>query len=402
MISRIARPTRASRFLSVLLVASLFLGALAPTVEARRPVAQDGIGHKLAQKLFAGFEKVVRETVERANRAKDLSLEIESLFSDGADRVFLDVVGKARLSFKKAPSWLHKKMVDGKGYHLATNGSIAVDFMVRDVRAVEERVYEVDFELDVVLLLHPFLGEMARIGASTLGLLTLDLIAGRMIEFLENADTAHLGEALASGIHEAAGLVAKDTGEEVYEIAKGFDGVQEVLKKGISPMGVLYSIGIAIVKGVAGAGVKLAGLTLGGAVGATLFPAGGAAIGTIVATAAVVLVGRVVVKKITSSVPAKWRLWRIKRAYQTGNLQNKTHHEQKVLARIEMEAEREHYETLDLFVAALEVEKAREDGLDPFRDLIHGILQKLQFYVLQEGDWNASRKYYQLKAVLED
>lgn len=402
MMSFPGRHRAAFRLLSAFLVVCLTVGWLAPClVQARAPVDQDGIGHALSERIFKGFEKVARAAIARADKAEHLDLEVKSLFKDSWDRVFLDVEGRARVNLARLPEAARKKILGAKGYHLASNGCIAVDFMLRDVKTPAPDQAELSFEFDVVLLLHPFLRELTKSAISTLGVLTIDLVAGRVIECLDKLDTENLGEAVAAGVKVATSTVMKDAGEQTYEFVHQFQGVAKVLEQGISPMGIAYSVGLAALKGAARSGMKYTGLTLGGAVGAALVPGTGAAIGTVIGAIAFVLIGQVVIGYVTTDVPAKYRMWRLRKAHERGDLEGKTAIESKLLDSIGEEAERQKYETFDLVVGALTGLKEKGQDLTPYQGLVKGVLEKLQFYVLQEQDWNASRKYYQLKQIVD-
>jgi hypothetical protein len=403
MMSFPGRHRAAFRLLSAFLVVSLTVGWLAPClVQARTPVNPNGIGHELSERIFKGFERVSRAVIARADRADNLDLTLKSLFKDSWDRVFLNVEGRARVNLARLPETARKKLLGAKGYHLASNGCIAVDFMLRDVKTVAADEAELLFEFDVVLLLHPFLRELTKSAVSTLGVLTMDLVAGRVIECLEKLDTENLGEAVAAGVKVATSTVMKDAGEQTYEHVHQFQGVSKVLEQGVSPMSIAYSVGLATLKGAARSGMKYTGLTLGGAVGAALVPGTGAAIGTVIGAIAFVLIGQVVIGYVTTDVPAKYRMWRIRRAHERGDLEGKAAVVGKLLETIGEEAERQKYETFDLVVGALTGLKQKGQDLAPYQELVKGVLEKLQFYVLQEQDWNASRKYYQLKQVLGD
>ncbi|MBI4870615.1 MAG: hypothetical protein HY814_03515 [Candidatus Riflebacteria bacterium] len=393
------RPAR--RLLAAFLIVALASTWAAPAVLAAQPASQTGLTHALSGKLYQAFEKAARAVVARADRAENLDAEVRSLFRDRADRVFLDVGGKARIDLDRAPAFVREKLLKAKGYHLETNGCIAIDFMLSDVRQAAGQKCEVDFEMDVVLLLHPFLGQISRTAASTLGVLTLDLVAGRLIDCLEKLDVENLGTALAAGVKHATSSMAQQAGEETYELSQQFKGVSEVLRNGVSPLGICYCVGLAIVKGAAKSGLKYAGLTLGGAVGAALVPGIGAAIGTVIGSLAFVLIGQVVVNYVTADVPTKFRMWRIAKAHGKGDVELRDRIADKLVGLVVDESERQQFGTFDLIVGALQARKAQGESLEPFAGLVKEIQSRLQFLVLQQEDWNASRKYYQLKQVVD-
>lgn len=383
-----------ARALRLLPVGLVLLAALFAPVLADEP-SRETVTTQITQRLHRALDGALRKAVDRANKGDRLKLELKMSFVDESDRVFMNLGGVARFDLSRAPAAVQKKVRNAGGTVVYTNGSVAIDFCIRRVDEKAPGSFDLVFDSDIVILAQPFLRELTRFGVATLGVLSIHVVAGKVIEFFEGLDSVRLGEALAAGTKDVTKVLTGETAAGAYERTEYIGGLKFAFASGDVTVGrIAWCFGACILRSAAVAGFKFGGLTAGAAIGAALFPATGAAIGATIGGAATVILGAIVIQKATLDVPLRYRLWRIQRAREKGDEEKAEPFEEAIAAAVQKELAAQRFDTLDLLISSFEKRKPEELGA--YQPLIKHLRDKLAFAILQKDDWSAARKWYQL------
>jgi hypothetical protein len=255
--------------LAALILATAFGPALAdppgdlPTAQATPP----------AGRLLSGIRRAVSAIVAAANRGDTMHLEVRALFEDDQHRIFLDIEGET--VFPVPTGLARRRVLAGRGFHIATNGCVGIDFSVQHAREIAGGRVSVGFRLDVTLLSRQLFETVTRWCGGAAGWVGAGVVGAHLVRFVDGLNVEHLAHALTASVKRLGNLLGGESVEQT----------QRALTPGESaptPGQVVLMFGRLILDSGIRAGMKLSGLTLGAAVGAALWPAGGAAVGAAV------------------------------------------------------------------------------------------------------------------------
>lgn len=394
--------------LFMLLAFSLGLFGTSP-VHAARPESIDAafdqvseINEKTIKKVHSGFTRVIGGLVERLNRRDGFDLQLRSNFADTHGRVFCHLVGKVILHVPLCSEKKASELDEAAGYRLTTDGPLSVDFAIIKSERVGERRWALDIDFSLVVIVKDFLRQLVRNGASFLGTVTLSLCAGRVIEMLQNLDLELVGEGMAKGLNGVAGLLAGNSAGQAYETIANFEGKAflESLKKNFSHRSVMYAFAAGLVAVGIHSGLAVVGTTLGATLGTMVCPGIGTSLGAALGAVIFGLIGNVVVNFVTSTMPFKYTLWRIRRYHAWGWEERHGEVCEHLIDTIRLEIETDRYQKLNMLIKRLEGEHAEGRDLAPYQSLIQRILDLLRYSMLADQNWHGARKYYQMLAAI--
>lgn len=367
--------------------------------------------------LYHTFQKSLATLVHWAEQSECMSAELKSGFMDKHNRCFFLVSGKIQLKPERVGHRTHSVFEKLHGYWLTTNGPIAIDLSfpgrIEDENGV---LVGLEFELDLVVIA-PQVVDMLTRSAINAGLSGAGFFLGRyLIPFLQNLEINIVGKALARTVDDAVLLGAGDVGQEV--LSRLGDGDLASRKRRASRLARLIATGLTagallnyfwevILNTAATLGLRAIEGTIGAILGSFLFPGGGAIIGGILGAVALPLLGDVVISTITIDIPLWWRLKKLlkyrRKAAREGTMDTDLDEaiaavETKLLDRVKECVETDSYAFFDALVAKLGKMDPEEKAV--LREFLASVKDHLMWAVLQEENWNAARKYYQLLHAL--
>ncbi|HNV71124.1 MAG TPA: hypothetical protein PKO06_15585, partial [Candidatus Ozemobacteraceae bacterium] len=180
--------------------------------------------------------------------------------------------------------------------------------------------------------------------------------------------------------------------------------VQEALKDG----SVTTYFVLTLLKNSVSSIASIGGASLGGMVGGLLVPGPGAIVGAYLGGKISSTMAKTVVYKLSVDIPIKLCLRKIvkhgRELRQQPRSESSTRGMEKVhrfvTNRVKHEVDREEYKTLDHILAGMNEQNA-EDRIY-FVPLLKSFQEMLRFKVIEERDWYASKKFYQLKQRVTD
>lgn len=383
----------------------LFLTAAPALVRAGEIEAQrakldalvEKVERKTAEKIFQGLDKVVRSTVEFANKSDRINLKTKMAFLDEGNRIFFDVQGLVRV---KVPGerWLRKinEVMESHGtYLLASNGDVAVDMAATPLN-IKDREVSFAVQLDLIIQLDDLARTLGESALGYLGALTAGKISHCFLEALDKWDHRIVGKAVGEGVAQLSKLLG-DGDEEPFadqpEIASF--GLQEV-----SGAGLLRHFAVAIAHAGVEAGSRLGARTLGAAVAAVLFPTGGAFIPIFLATSAAAWFGHWMVETLIVKLPVLHKFKKLEKLYQQRRMQELERYQEGVVQRLQEEMDRPRerwvfFELMKNFLAEKMTASKGNYDLTPYQPLIERVRDILQYRTINNKDYYAARMYYQ-------
>lgn len=411
----------------LLLLLLLPLHGLAESVDGSSPPIhgveepdEKNLANRASRVVYHTIQKSLAGIVGWAERSETLSAELKSGFMDRHNRCFFLVSGKVQLKPERVGPRTATIFEKLHGYWLATNGPIALDLSFPErIEDDKGQLVGVSFELDLVVIA-PQVVDMLTRSAINAGLSGAGFFLGRyLIPFLQNLDINIVGKALARTVDDAVLLSAGDVGQEV--ISRLGDGDLASRKRRASRLARLIGAGITagallnyfwevILNTAATLGLRAIEGTIGAVLGSFLFPGGGAIVGAILGAVALPLLGDVVISTITIDIPIWWRLKKLlkyrRKAAEAGTPDpgldaSIAAVEEKLIGRVKECIETDSYSFFDAL--AVKLGKMDADERAVLGDFVATIKHTLQWAVLQNDNWNAARKYYQLlRAIGED
>ena len=393
--------------------------ALAAAEAAPNHVAE-GVSDKLAAKLYKGLRRVLEKTIARANKSSRIQLKLNFSFMDDRERMLFDVSGLVRVRIKNDDrrEYFAKMAEKEETKVLSTNGPFSIDAAVSPV-SVEGDEVVFGVHLDLTILTKRLFQELVRSGAQVIGVVSLNLLAGKLVEALAGFSTETAGKAIEMGVENLSALVGGEAGAITYATFQDEEhkGWRQKLKATLTPGGLVKHFAMAVIFAAVTGGMRFVGMSVGAAVGTALLPTGGSVIGVIAATSALVWFGNFVVQTVGVKWPVLWRLAKIGRLYRkavdsTGDRQDRLvrkykEYTKKVLRKVteEIEGGYKRWSFLELTIRYFRRRVRSEgplannlEGFDvvPYQPLLDGISQRLQFLLKGEEDWYAGRMYFQL------
>jgi hypothetical protein len=251
------------------------------------------------------------------------------------------------------------------------------------------------------------------------GTITIGTSVAKASSFLDSVDTENLALALGNGLKRlwalAAGKIAIDTYREFDET--GNVHFKKLLTKTFTLRSFIYHFGAFIIQAGITSGKSLTKLSIGAAIGTSLAGQAGAFIGAVLATTAISIIGSIIVKKLTISMPMTYRLNKIRKLrdkidicsennsndsdiYVNSLIDEIEETELTALGFLKDEIAMDRYTAFNVFIEKMK--EAKEDGtLHYYEELILKAKNELQISAVHDSNWNASRYYYQLLKAID-
>ena len=309
-----------------------------------------------------------------------------------------------------------QKFEDSVGKCLSTNGTLGIDFAVHSFDEVDEGAYRLTFRADIVMPLkelfrHMFIGALDLFGAMTIGASVL-----KASTFLDSVDTENLAWAIGEGLKTlwalGAGKIAMDSYREFDET--GIVHFKKLLTTTFTLKSFIYHFGAFILRAGVKTGKSLAGLSLGAAIGTSMAGQIGAFIGAVLATTAITIVGAIIVKKLTITLPMIYRMRKIQKLQDKIDIYSETSSGTEASALIDELEETEiatikflkdeiamdRYSAFNVFIKKMK--EAKDNGeLHYYDELLLKARHQLSISAVHDENWNAARYYYQLLQAID-
>ncbi len=351
----------------------------------------------VAQKKIRLLEKVL-------NDRQHLDFEIPIMFYDRQlRRLFLEYRGVVRFTGK----WPTK--IKSEDLYCTSDGTFAWDCSLTDMKVTRESV-TFNVHGDLVISLDKLLFELASELTQAATTVAWYQGADQLLEFLQRLDC----DILARSVHKTISSFSRESASVL--VGELFDNssrptnpefkrrVKEALQDGSVTTYLVLTIMKSSISSLAGIG----GAGLGGVVGNLLVPGPGAIVGAYLGGKISSTLAKTVVYKLSVDLPVKFCLYKIvkhgrelqkyPRSEAAGRGMERIH--RFVTNRVKHEVDREEYKALDHILAGMNDHPAEERFF--FVPLLKSFQEMLRFKVIEEHDWYASKKYYQLKQRVSD
>ncbi len=358
---------------------------------------------KMLVTLADKVEHLLQQVCTRLSAEEGNDVKVSSFFVDKDERIFAQIDGEVTLSFPIQKERWQKKLKEAAGSWISTNGSLATDISIKNVKQLDDESCLVSFSLDAVIQSKQVVKKLISTCTSIIGSASVGVVLSKLVAYVGSIDGKVVGKAIGAGFKKLWALGSGKTAATAYASLDqgGHNKVKAFLLKEVSVKSVLYHFGVFILKAVTKTGSIIARTSFGTAIATALSSQAAVAIGSAIAMAATYLIGKIVVKKLTKNLPLWWRLRRMEKLHpqaiagDDSALEKITATEEAVLRVIDDELRNGKFKVLDMLTEKLG-DAHKEKTLEPYEQLITGLTQKLQFATVQNEDWVMARKYYQL------
>ena len=394
-------------------LAPLASAARANDVDAAQSTEQRGLQQRLSERLFNGIKALATKLAAKLTSLEHCDLTITNMDRDERNRMYIDFDGECDLAFPILPGKLKSWMEALPGHHMSSDGPLNVDYTVTTCEMTGDKNYHVEFRVKLIIVLEEVLAQLVRFGSTVVGTVTLLGVGNDLAAVVEGINGETVGQALGDGLREMPPVLMGLAGVEAYDGWRGFRADRANIGQGQSSAGMIcMHLAGAILKGAVNVTTRLAGMSIGAAIGTALFPGLGSTVGALAGAAGFTIVGNIVYSKLTVDLPIAYRLGRIRRmterlrsgvesadfnAYLQGKIETQ---ELKLLKRFSLELRTDKFGFYDQLVGAFKAMPADRQVL--FGSLRKKIEQKLQFEVVNRGDKLMAWKLDQLRVAFGD
>jgi len=354
---------------------------------------------KTSKKIFVNTDRFLTKIAEKISKQKNTQIDIYMRLIDKKNRIFFAFKGFHEIY------WPFSKETDHR-YKIETNGDVIIDLYAWKTKTIGKRaVFE--FRGDIIINLDKLVVKLAKFVTQVAASYALDFVCGKLVDFLANANTDVCAEAFFSGAVNFSSVTAGKVSEETLKNVVQYQTSNPVLKtilKNIKNGNILSFFTVCILNVGIKSGMSIVGSSIGAIVGTMICPGAGTIIGSLVAKAGTMIIVNFIVKKIAVDFYFKNQLGKMLKIAKNGISPNSVNHAKysdyhnKVLTKLKDSILRDNFEKFDILVKFLKTKTKRE--ITCLRKLIINVKDIIRKMVLQDDDWNASRKYYQLKQVL--
>ena len=364
---------------------------------------------KLLSKLASRVEVILEKVCKQVSKAPGNEVVMKTFLCDDRHRVFADIAGSVTIKFPRLLGHIKRKFQGAVGSCLSTNGPLAMDFAVHSFEKVEEKTYRLDFRMDLILTLKEIVRTTLVQAANVVGSLTIGALLSKFVTFCNNVDANALGIALRKATTTLWALGAGKMGIEAYDMLDktGKVKIKKMLVETFTLRSLIYHFGVFMLKSAVAAGGALAKMGVGAAIASSLAGGIGVFIGAALTVAAVSIIGKIIVTKLTIDLPMWWRFRKLRKLHESRKavapgseedeeiLQEMDEVESHCIVLLDEELALDRFKVLDKLIAKLG--NVYEEGdLAPYEGLIEKLKNKLSTSSIYDENWNASRKYYQL------
>lgn len=350
------------------------------------------------------LQKKIRELAGFLNNRQSLDLKITQMFYDRhLRRMFVEYDGAVRFTGK----WPSK--FDKDEYYFTSDGNLAWDFTLRDLR-VEKGAITFTIKGDLVISLDKIMFELASEISRAATMVAWYQASDALLVFFQKLDcdlvARSITKTLGSFSRESAAVMA---GELIDNSSRPSNPeFRRRVKEAMEDGSVVTYFALTLIKNSASSFAGIGGATLGGLVGNLVVPGAGGVVGAYLGSKIFSTMAKTVVYKLSVDWPTKLCLRQIVKHGR--DLQNQPRNEVSsrglerittfVNNRVKHELDREEYKTFDLLLAAMNEREAADRAY--FAPLLRSFQDMLRFKVIEEKDWYASKKFYQLKQRVVD
>ena len=390
-----------SRSLTFILLFLFFFNLSFPTVLLAQQ--QERWDERMLVSLAEKIEGLLGKICSRLSEDEGNDVKLKSFFVDDDKRIFAQIDGEMTIDFPfNAEKW-QQKLCDAAGSWLSTNGTIAADISIKKAERVSDKSCHLTFSLDAVIQSKAVVQKLISSCTAILGSASVGIVLSKLVAYIGSIDGNLLGKALGAGFKKLWALGAGTTAASVYKnLDEGSHrGIKALLLKEVSHKSILCHFGVFILKAFTKTGATLAKAGFGAAIATVLGSQFAVAVGSALAMTASILIGKIIVKKLTKDLPLWWRLKRLEKLHPKAlsgdeEAQEKiAETEETLLAVLDDELGNGSFKVLDMLTEKLR-DAYERSALEPYEQLIKSVTHKLQFMTIQNEDWVVARKYYQL------
>ena len=390
-----------NRFLSVTLLLIFFFNLAAPAILFAQE--QERWDEKLLQSLADKVENLLSRVCTQLSKDEGNDVRLKTFFVDDSERIFAQIDGSITLSFPIQNEKWQEKLKEAAGSWLSTNGPVATDISIKETENKKDSSLLVHFSADLVIQSKRVVRKLICSCTSILGSASVGVVLSKLVAYLGSIDASLLGKAISTGFKKLWALGSGKTAAKVYQNIdeSGYRGLKALLFREISLKSIVYHFGVFILRAFTKIGATITKASFGTAIATALGSQFAVVVGSALAMVATILIGKVIVKKLTKNLPLWWRMRRLEKLHVKALSGDKAaatriyETEEAVLAVIDDELQVGSFKVLDMLTSKL-AEAYERSALGPYEDLIKKVKQKLQFETVQNDDWVIARKYYQL------
>ena len=390
-----------NRLLAVTLLLIFFFNLASPAILFAQE--QERWDEKMLQSLADKVENLLSRVCTQLSEEEGNDVKLKTFFVDESERIFASIDGSITLTFPVQNEKWQEKLKEATGSWLSTNGPVATDVSIKKTEMKKDNSVLVCFSADVVIQSKRVVRKLIYSCTSILGSASVGVVLAKLVAYLGSIDASLLGKAISTGFKKLWALGSGKTAAKVYQNIdeSGRRGLKALLLREISLKSLVYHFGVFILKAFTKVGATIAKASFGTAIATVLGSQFAVVVGSALAMAATVLIGKVVVKKLTKNLPLWWRMRRLEKLHvkalkgDEAAEANIAKTEDAMLAVIDEELQVGSFKVLDMLTEKL-AEAYERSALGPYEALIQRVKQKLQFETVQNDDWVVARKYYQL------
>ena len=390
-----------NRFLAMTLLLIFFFNLAAPAILFAKE--QERWDEKMLLSLAEKVENLLTRVCTQLSEEEGNDVKLKTFFVDESERIFAQIDGSITLSFPVQNEKWQKKLKEATGSWLSTNGPVATDISIKKTTRKKDSSVLLHFSADVVIQSKLVVRKLIGSCTSILGSVSLGVVLSKLVAYLGSIDASLLGKAISTGFKKLWALGSGKTAAKVYQNIdeSGHRGLRALLFKEISLKSIVYHFGVFILKAFTKVGATITKASFGTAIATALGSQFAVVVGSALAMAATILIGKVIVKKLTKNLPLWWRVRRLENLHvkalsgDEATREKIAKTEEAILSVIDDELQAGSFKVLDMLTEKL-AEAYERSALGPYEELIKKVKQKLQFETVQNEDWVVARKYYQL------